>query len=75
MNQCIASFSLSSSQPVASKTRSFWKNASYEEIYKFLLDIKLEDIIIPTEVSECKNLYSKIEQHIEAVDWFSNEVL
>ena len=69
--------SLSSSQPVASKARPSWKNASNEEkeIYKFVLERKLEAIMIPTEISECKNLHCKIEQHIEAVDWFSSEVL
>ena len=53
--------SLSFSQTVTSKPRPSWKNASKEEkdIYKFLLERKLEATIIPTEISECKNLHCK----------------
>ena len=54
-----------------------WRMASQEEKerYKYQLDINLQHIAIPTQVSECNDPHCKEEEHLEAIDWFSAETL
>ena len=65
------------SREVASEPRPSWKKASLEEkqMHQFVLDRKLEAIVVPTQISECEDLHCKLEEHIEAVDWFTTEVM
>ena len=67
----------SSIQVAAPQPRPSWKQASKDEkdMYRFLLDRKLEAIMVPTQISECKDLKCRNPEHIEAVDWFSTELL
>ena len=44
-------------------------------MYRYLLDRKLEAIVVPTQISECKDLKCKNPEQIEAVDRFSTELL
>ena len=36
---------------------------------------KLENIAVPTKITECRNLLCKDPRHIEALDWFATETL
>ena len=44
-------------------------------MYQYMLDRKLEAIMVPTQISECKDPHCKNEEHLEAVDWFCTEVV
>ena len=37
--------------------------------------MKLGAVMIPSQLSECKDLHCKKEEHIEAVDWFAAEIM
>ena len=65
----------SNSPPNISKPS--WKKANQDEreLFKCLLDSRLESIVIPTEITECKNINCKIDTHLEAIEWFANETL
>ena len=67
----------SSIQVTTPKPRPSWRKASKDEkeMYRFLLDRKLEAIVVPTQIAECKDIKCKDPEHIEAVIWFSSELL
>ena len=69
--------SSSSSQGVTPQPRPSWKKANKDEkdMYRYMLDRKLEAIMVPTQISECKDPHCKNEEHLEAVDWFCAEVV
>ena len=54
-----------------------WKQASIMEknFFKYMLDVKLNSIVIPTILIECENLHCKDHIHLEAVDWLTTEIL
>ena len=37
--------------------------------------MKLRAVMIPSQLSECKDLHCKKEEHIEAVNWFAAEIM
>ena len=75
----LSSFDLSSTsiQVAAPKSRPSWKSASLEErnLHELTLNRKLEAIMVPTQLSECKDLHCRREEHIEAVNWFTLEIM
>ena len=42
---------------------------------KYMLDTKLGNLMVPTQLSDCQDTYWKCEEHIEALDWFAVEML
>ena len=54
-----------------------WRLASQEEKeqYKYMLDIELNTIMIPTQLTECSDPHCKDEELMEAIDWFTAETL
>jgi hypothetical protein len=77
---CVLGFitmSSTSIQVEAPKSHPSWKNASQEEknLHELTLNRKLEAIMVPTQLSECKDLHCRREEHIEAVDWFTLQVM
>ena len=64
-------------KPAEVSSKPSWKKATDEqkEYYEFLLEEKLNSVMVPTEVSECKNLHCKDDIHLEAIDWYVAEVL
>ena len=69
--------SSSSNNAAPKNPRPSWKKASSDdkEIYKYVLEEKLNSIIIPTQISECSDLHCKDPVHLEAVDWLATEIL
>ena len=57
--------------------RPSWRMASEEEKdqYKYKLDINLQTIMVPAQISECCDPHCKDTEHLEAIDWLSAEVL
>ena len=66
-----------SSQAAAPKPKPSWKKASSEEKekYEYSLNRRMAAIMVPTQISECKDLHCREKEHLEAVDWFTAEVL
>ena len=54
-----------------------WKlaNTAEKDSFKYMLEVKLNAIIIPTALIECENLHCKDEIHLEAIDWLTTEIL
>ena len=75
----LSSFDLSSTsiQVAAPKSHPSYKNASQEEknLHELTLNRKLEAIMVPTQLSECKDLHCRREEHMEAVDWSTLQVM
>ena len=75
----LESITLSPSVKKASQSnpRPSWKQANRDDknMYKYLLETKLNSIVIPAQITECNNLHCKDEIHLEAVDWLATEVL
>ena len=67
----------SSIQEAAHQSRPSCKKASLKEkeLHEIILNLKLGAIMIPSQLSECKDLHCKKEEHIEAVDWFAAEIM
>jgi hypothetical protein len=70
------------STPLVSKSTTMpskpsWKRASSEEKdhYRHLVDLRLSSIMVPTHVSECRDVHCHNEEHKEAIDWYATEVL
>ena len=57
--------------------RPSWSRASLEEKehYSYLLDSRLASVMVPVQVSECRDVHCKNEEHLEAIDWFAAEVI
>ena len=57
--------------------RPSWQRASNQEKekYNYLLDINLSKVMVPVQVSECRDLHCKSAEHLEAIDWFTAQVL
>ena len=69
--------SSTSSQEAALRSRPSWKKATIEEkqLIEMTLNLKLEAIMIPTQLLESEDIHCKNEEHLEAVDWFATEVM
>ena len=67
----------SSAQHSTSRSRPSWRTAGQEEkdLYKYTLEAELGAIMIPTQISECKDTHCKAEEHLEALDWFAAEMM
>ena len=67
----------SASQKAQPSPKPSWKKADniQKENFKTVLDLRLESIAIPTQVSECKKIHCQDETHLAAIDWFAAEVL
>ena len=57
--------------------RPSWRRATGEEKeqYNIMLEARLRSIMVPVQVSECQDIHCKDEEHLEAIDWFTREVL
>ena len=64
-------------QGATPESRPSWKKASLEEknLHELTLNNKLEAIMVPTQLSECKDLHCRREEHIDAVNWFTLEIM
>ena len=75
----IESFSVSvkTKKSATFRPKPSWRLASEEEkdLYKYKLDDNLSSIMVPTQITECTDPHCKNEEHMEAIDWFSTEVL
>ena len=60
-----------------SQPRPSWSRASQEEKerYCYLLDSRLDSVMVPVQVSECRDLHCTQQEHLEAIDWFAAEVI
>ena len=60
-----------------SQPRPVWKRATREEkeFYSYLLDTRLSNVMVPVQVSECRDLHCTDTEHLEAIDWFTAEVM
>ena len=63
--------------PAPQKPRPSWKLANDEQKdqYKYLLDVRLASIMIPTQVSDCQDVHCRDPVHLEACDWYTAEIL
>ena len=50
--------------------RPSWSRASLEENerYCYLLDSRLDSVMVPLQVSECRDLHCTQQEHLEAID-------
>ena len=57
--------------------RPSWKRATQydKNMYKYVLETKLNAIAIPTQITECSDVHCNDEVHRQAIDWFATEVL
>ena len=62
---------------VPSHPKPSWRRADLMEKqnFKTSLELRLESIVIPTQVSECKDTHCQDETHLAAVDWFAAELM
>ena len=60
-----------------SQPRPSWKRATKEEkeMYNYLLDTRLEHIMIPVQVTECRDMHCQNPEHLQAIDWFAAELM
>ena len=66
-----------SSQRLEYRPRPSWRMAGQEEKqnYRYMLNMELGAISIPTQLSECHDPHCNDEEHLEAIDWFSAETM
>ena len=66
-----------SAKPAPRQPRPSWQRATEgeRESYVYLVDTRLRSVMVPTQVSECRDVHCKDEVHIEALEWYTAEVL
>ena len=64
-------------KPTAHSPRPSWRlaTAQEKEQYSYQLDTRLGSIMIPTQVSECKDVHCRDPIHLEACDWYTAEIM
>ena len=72
-----ASVSQTNTKATAFRPRPSWRMAYEEEkeLYQYKMEDNLKTIMVLTQISKCCDPHCKNEEHIEAIDWFSSEVL